>query len=504
MNTSDPQPVPYLQNRPAVIDVSRGRQLLVDDYLLEPDYMNMARVFHTPARHPNNPVFFPQSSEGTHPDFPPCAIAKSGGVWFDDVDGLFKMWYMTGYLGWAALATSHDGVHWQRPALDVVPGTNLILPKSLHPDSGSVVIDHFTADRTQRYKMLLREPNPPGKPTFPGFLLVSGDGVHWRTIGQTGDMDDRSTMFYNPFAGTWVQSVRGWHNTAMRCRYFHQHADFLQSGRWEKPQLVPWLRADQFDVGKFSPAQLYNFDAIAYESVMIGFHQILHGPPNQVGEAVGLPKLTELYLSTSRDGYHWHRPLRSPFIGARREYGSWEYGYVESSAGMVLIVDDELWIYYSALAGDPNRITQNWMTNGTYGNGAVGLAKLRRDGFASMRPMFPRARISTRKLQFTGRTLYVNANTVGSKLSVAVLDEAGKPIDGLSHDDCLGFMGNSTRAAIRWKTRDLSGLGRAGVRLQFTMDRGDLYSFWITDDPTGKSGGYTGGGGPGLRGAVDD
>jgi hypothetical protein len=28
------------------------------------------------------------------------------------------------------------------------------------------------------------------------------------------------------------------------------------------------------------------------------------------------------------------------------------------------------------------------------------------------------------------------------------------------------------------------------------MDRGDLYSFWITDNPNGKSGGYTAGGGP--------
>jgi hypothetical protein len=460
-------------------------------------------VYHKPEKYTNNPVLTPQSAEETSPDFPPCAIAKSGGVWFDDADNKFKMWYMTGYLGYAALAVSDDGVHWQRPEFDVVPGTNLILPKTMHPDSGSVIIDHFADDPSQRYKMLLREPNPPGSACFPGLLLTSADGMHWQEVGRTGDMDDRSTMYYDPFTRNWVQSVRLWNPINRRVRYFHQHPDFLTSGQWEKPVLNPWLRADHQDVGKYCRAQLYNFDAIAYESVMIGFHQILHGPANQTGEKTGLPKLTELYLSTSRDGYHFHRPDRTPFIGARREYGSWEYGYVESSAGMCLIVGDELWLYYSALAGDPDRITEDWRINGTYANGSVGLAKLRRDGFASMRAMYDGGTVRTRKLKFAGSKLFVNAHTVGSLLTAAVLDEQAQPIPGLSHDDCVGYMGNSTRTNITWKTRDLAGLGDQKVRLEFKFRRGDLYAFWITDDATGKSGGYIAAGGPGLKGAMD-
>lgn len=503
MAGTSPQPVPYLDQALDVVDIRLGRQLFVDSFLTEPVNNGMVRVYHKPDKYPGNPVLAPVSKEERYPDFPACAIAKSGGVWFDDADDKFKMWYMTGYLGWAALAVSDDGIHWDRPSLDVVPDTNLILPKDIHPDSGSVVIDHWTPDPAQRYKMLLREPNPLGKPCFPGLLFTSGDGIHWKQVGKTGNMHDRSTMFYDPFTRQWVQSVRMWHKTAFRSRYFSQHQDFVQSGQWDEQTLNPWLRADNMDVGKFSPPQLYNFDAIAYESLMIGFHQILHGPPNHIGEASGLPKLTELYLSTSRDGYHWHRPDRTPFIGARREYGSWEYGYVESSAGMCLIVGDEIWIYYSALAGEPGRPAGTWHVNGTYGNGAVGLAKLRRDGFASLRGMFKGAYAQTRKLRFEGSTLYVNANTHGEKLSVAAIGQDNKPIQGLDHADCVGFLGNSTKAAIRWKDKDLADLGDQKIRLQFRMDRGDLFAFWVTDQPLGKSGGYVGGGGPGFKGGMD-
>lgn len=503
MNVTTPQSVPYLETPPEVVDVSVGRQLFVDDYLLESPLTGMSRVFHKPVKHTGNPVLFPQTPEELNPDMAPCAIAKSGGVWYDDADALFKMWYMTSYLGYAALAVSQDGLNWQRPTFDVVPGTNLVLPKNIHPDSGSVVIDHESKDPQGRYKMLLREPNDHRGGSFPGLLFTSPDGVHWKQIGQTGDMDDRSTFFYDPFRKKWVQSIRRWNAVAGRSRDYYASEDFLASGQWKKDDAIPWLRADYMDHGKFGPAQLYNFDAIAYESVMIGFHQILHGPPNHIGERVGLPKLTELYLSSSRDGYHWHRPDRTPFIGARREYGSWEYGYVESSAGMCLIVGDELWLYYSAYGGDPERLDKNWYINGTYANGAVGLARLRRDGFASLRPMYQGDMTRTRKLSFKAGQLYVNANTVGSRLTVQAVDEQGKPIAGLSHEDCLGFVGNSTRAPIRWKQKDLVGLGDQRIRLEFKFDRGDLYSFWITDDPQGKSGGYIAAGGPGLRGHRD-
>ncbi|WP_269522708.1 hypothetical protein [Coraliomargarita parva] len=506
LNDKQPIEVPYLQNIPDVIDLQPGRQLFLDDFLWEAHQTSMSPCYHRPEKYTGNPILWPASPEETNPQFPSCAIAKSGGVWFDDRNQLFKMWYMTGYLGYAALATSKDGIHWERPKLDVVPNTNLILPKDIHPDSGSVIIDHEAAGDEPRYKMLMREPNPVGPPWIDNFearLYTSHDGVHWDYVGKSGPMDDRSTMYYNPLRRKWVQSIRKWHKQACRARYYHEGDSFMESAQWTQETMTPWMRADCYDHGKYFPAQLYNFDAIAYESMMIGFHQILHGPNNPHGEKRGEPKLTELYLSSSRDGYHWHRPDRTAFIPARREYGSWEYGYIESSAGMCCIVGDELWLYYSAYGGDPDRITKDWRTNGMYANGAMGLAKIRRDGFVSMRPNCPDGFLRTRRLRFNGHKLFVNANTVGSRLSVEILDSSDKAIPGLTHEDCIGFTGNSTCAEIQWKQKDLSGLEKNGVRLHFKMERGDLYSFWMTDSAEGKSGGFTAAGGPAYSGGRD-
>lgn len=503
LRSSQPQRVPYLEAPPAVVPIDLGRQLFVDDFLVDAGGTTMTRAFHQPVKYPCNPVLFPQSAEELDPAYPACAVAKCGGVWFDGRDRLFKMWYMTGYLGHLAYATSADGVHWERPALDVVPGTNLCLPRELHPDSGSVVIDDEAGDPKGRFTMLVREPNPPGKPTFPGMLMTSPDGIHWSPPQPTGVMDDRSTMFRNPFRRKWVQSIRAWHPTAWRSRFYWEDDDFLRSGVWEPGQPVHWTRADCMDMGVDCYPELYNLDAIAYESLLIGFHQILKGPPNHIGEKVGLPKLTELTVGYSRDGFHWHRPDRSPFIGARREPGSWEYGYVESSAGMCHVVGDELWFFYSAYAGDPNRVGATWYVNGTYANGAVGLAKLRRDGFVSMRPRFPGAALLTRPVQFGGSRLFVNANTAGSLLRVEAVGADGKVVSGFGATDCLPFLGNSTCVEIRWRAAELGSLRGQPVRFRFQADRGDLYAFWVTDSARGASGGYVGAGGPEFTGLTD-
>ncbi len=501
--SSQPQRVPWLERPPAVIGIDRGRQLLVDDFLVDPAFTSMVRVFHQPVKYPGNPILFPQTpDELGGENYPPCAVAKCGGVWFDAADRLFKMWYMTGYVGFMAYAVSRDGVHWERPELDVVPGTNLCLPRDRHPDSGSVIIDYEAADPAARFKMLMRGPNLPKQGRLPGLLLVSGDGVHWTEIGKTGPMDDRSTMYRDPFRKKWVQSIRAWQTGPRRCRLFFEADDFLASGQWQAGEPVAWTRADSHDTGEDAYPELYNLDAIAYESLLIGFHQILKGPPNQIGDACGLPKLTELTLGYSRDGFHWHRPDRRSFIGARREPGSWEYGYVESSAGMCHIVGDELWFYYSAYAGEPGRPGHGFQS-GMYANGAVGLAKLRRDGFASMQARFAGAAVQTRPVRFSGSHLFINVATAGSTLKAAVLDEAGQVIDGFAEADCLPFNGNSTAVEIGWRGGKLETLRGRPVRFRFTMDRGDLYAFWVAKDARGHSDGYTGAGGPGIGAPTD-
>src|SRR5262245_29982508 len=91
---------PYLLDPPAVIPIDLGRQLFVDDFLVE--HTTLTRRFHRAEYYSGNPVLRPMNqwerydeyAERTKTRESPSAMVFSDGVVFDPSDGLFKMWYM--------------------------------------------------------------------------------------------------------------------------------------------------------------------------------------------------------------------------------------------------------------------------------------------------------------------------------------------------------------------------------------------------------------------------
>ena len=59
-------------------------------------------------------------------------------------------------------------------------------------------------------------------------------------------------------------------------------------------------------------------------------HALFYMVPGLLGMKSGLPKITELNLAYSRDGFHWDRPDRRAFIAASRA-DTWDRGYVQPS-----------------------------------------------------------------------------------------------------------------------------------------------------------------------------
>ncbi|MFH1498730.1 MAG: glycosyl hydrolase family 32 [Verrucomicrobiota bacterium] len=490
-----PAPVPYLENPPAVLPINVGRQLFVDDFLIE--RTNLARTFHLPEKHPANPVFAPVTPLECPEGRLAGAAPKSGAVWWDDSAGVFKMWYETGWCERLAFATSRDGLHWERPVLDAVHGDNRIAD-GVTPDSTTVFIDHVTDDPTQRYKMLVRSPGSWGG----GLAMVSADGIHWSAPVKTGLMNDRSTMFYNPFLKKWVYSIRSL--SYGRTRHYREHDDFLAGATWTDEEPAFWATADDLDpadpeVGY--PAQLYNLDAVAYESIMLGVFEILLGPNNRDCAEQGRPKITDLTLAYSRDGFHWHRPDRRAFIASSRSQGTWDRGYVQSVGGVCAIVGDELWFYYSAAAGG-NKDTDP--EGGMYANRATGVARLRRDGFASMDAGAEEGTLLTRPLLFSGESLWVNVACADGELRAEILEEDGTPVAGLGREDCVPVRADSTKTQVMWTGgTGLDAVAGRPVRIRFYLRSGSLYAFWVSADPQGASNGYAAAGGPGYSGGKD-
>ena len=523
MNSREPMPVPYLDHPPAIIPIDMGRQLFVDDFLVEES--TLRRVWHRPVKYAGNPVLKPQRDyEGSR------TTLKCSPVLFDPADNLFKVWYMTGSHRDRCLAVSKDGIHWERPELDVVPGTNYVLHNTNweHTNGFDVELDHTAADPDERYKAILYR-----KAELVNAFYTSPDGVHWKEIGQAPiyvenmpEFRDREigragnrfhpgdvcTFHFNPFRKIWVFDVKEHHTPGRgRARFYREGKTFAELSDINPDNLVFSMGADRLD--KFFPGidmsskldgymkitpQMYQRDAVAYESVMLGTFSLWY---NQFGKWNTIPKINQIFVGFSRDGFHWDRAYRDPFIPIERKkgVGNPEFGYLRPAGGGCVVVGDKLHFYYEGTSGinrDGKPSRNETMT--------MNLAVLRRDGFASMEAEDEAGTLKTRPVTFSGKHLFVNLDAPDGDLQVEVLDTDGQPIAPFMLENCTPASGNETKLKIEWKgVADLGSLQGKPVRFRFHLNRGALYAFWVSPDPSGASNGYVASGGPGFTGARD-
>lgn len=498
----DPLPVPYLKNPPKVIDISIGRQLFVDDFLIEKS--TFVRQYHKPRKYPGNPIFYAETPMEKGLDGHVAMAAPfSDGVFYDCKEQKFKMWYHAGWFDGTAYAESDDGINFTRvPTSD--DGTNRVIPlrEGIERDGAALVLNRYYDDPNP-YKMFLYV-RPGG-----GEIWESANGKQFNKVCNTGETGDRSTMFYNPFRKKWVYSMRTDFGPTLRYRArSYVEADTLEEGAPLNDPIY-WMRADRLDpvlqtVGDYP--SLYNLDAVAYESVMLGAFTIFLGPENGFSTRTGIPKHTELQFAYSRDGFHFSRPTdRTPAIApVREDKNSHERGYIHSNNGICIVNGDELWFYYTSFRGDESIVQHRAAEDGMYANAATNLAILRRDGFASLNASGCTATLTTRPLRYTGLCLFVNGDFHKGNLRVSVLDEDKNPIPNFTADDCIPMCEDSTRALITWKNeKTLKKLEGAVIRLRFEGKNGQLYSFWIADDERGYSRGFLAAGSVGQTSIQD-
>jgi hypothetical protein len=141
-------------------------------------------------------------------------------------------------------------------------------------------------------------------------------------------------------------------------------------------------------------------------------------------------------------------------------------------------VGDELYIYYTSTR-NPERDKKD--ANTPWPPQQVGLARLRRDGFASLKAGDKPGRIVTRPLTFAGKSLFVNADVAdGGWVKAAVLSRDSKPIAGYALDDAIPLTTNTIKGRMAWKPKEsLDTPGDGHVRIVFQLKNARLYSFWV-------------------------
>ena len=508
---------PLASEREASVDVGNGRQLFVDDYAIE-STNRVRRSWNAPTK-VDGPVIRPTTDDGSRVGG--CTVATDGGLWWDPAIGKFRLWYEDDWCGHLRYAESSDGFSWEYPDLGKVKGTNRVfsdaeetLGKSV--DSWSVWPDYRAKNPYARWTMLVSAPGGQTSDTF----YESADGRVFNKLGVAGFSGDRTTMHFDSILNGWVMSLRDYWKG--RCRRFFFLEDFALPAR-QYAMDARHLDGSRVEAKKWvelPSGNLYDFDAVPYESLMLGVKETLAPihittedgrrlADNDASEHLGLPKCTRLEFCFSRDGKRYDAgDGRCAILPSGLGSGKWDTGYLSAVGGICVIMDEKLWFYYSGLRGDGERRKDvvgdvPMYKRGMYYNGAIGVATLRRDGFCGM-VADGKGELTTKPLAFTGSHLFVNAECLFGEVAAEVIDADGKPFPGFAFADCKGLKYvDRTKAELLFAGGSLSSLAEKSPRIRFGLHCATLYSFWISPSKRGESRGYVAAGGPAYRGLRD-
>ena len=470
-------------------------QLFIDRVLVR-ESEQVAFTLHPAERHANNPIVKADKPwEGWR-------LEIYGNVIYDEEEKIFKMWYnpwsfFPSRLRPWCYAISKDGYRWEKPELGIYSyqgsQNNNILGAYTRSKYFNVFKDNKETDPQKRYKAMGEVEGSERNGTAVAF---SPDGLHWTEFAgnpvvlKGRDIADCPTflgwdpriqkyVYYprpGPPLGTRVNG-KGFHRPPpglnlnegqMRTIGYSTSDDFI---RWTPTQLM--LAPDQKDRVDF---QYYQMTVAQEGEFYIGLMHMLQTHAQTF----------DIYLLTSRDGFHWNWVNRElPFLG-RGEELSYDGGYLTPSAPV--LHNDQVWIYYGAYSGahsaEPSRLGQNRMT--------IALATLPADRYLGLLAGMDLATLVTRPVVFSGSKLKIDmdASLTGGTASkdphkrnfdegdvrIALLDEFGGEIKGFTTEQCKMLAGRSVQEA-GWEGGDLASLQGRAVRLRFEYRNAVLYSF---------------------------
>jgi len=111
--------------------------------------------------------------------------------------------------------------------------------------------------------------------------------------------------------------------------------------------------------------------------------------------------------------------------------------------------------------------------------GAIGLATLRKDGFASLNAGAATGIVITRPFAHTGGPLLVNyrTNAPGGWLKVEVLDALYRALPGYTEAECAPLTGNSITQTVTWTAHSQWPTNQPYLRFRFILQNAAIYSF---------------------------
>ena len=460
------QAAPLVEYDPTLAGSVPFRRLFLDAMVVE-EAQGLERVFHAPTKYAGNPIFVKEKEwEGWGPSL--------GGTVIRDGDKL-RMYYYCLHDDASrvvCVAESKDGLHWSRPIVGQVEWAG---------SKRNNIVDCGT----QVFKVA--EPSSPDRRWISyGWhnkkvsLAYSADGLRWRWMERAEDLfasSDVINWFFDPYrnrmCATWKTHSRRHRSVGV--------AWSKDLENWTKPIDGPVFVPDDLDP---DATQIYGMPVFAYQKCFIGLAWIYHArwikygrytKPEVMFEAqIGSPRTIDVQLAWSWDLINWTRtPRREPFIG-NGPYKQFDCG-LALTAREPIVMGDELWFYYTGW----DQIHEDY--EGI--KSAVGLAKLRLDGFCSMRAGDEEGWLISRREVFNTPRIMINAKCApNGYVAAELVDRNNEVIPGFEKTNCSAFTGDSVRGVITWKTaRFPDAWIDKDKKIKFYIKNAELYSYLPED-----------------------
>ena len=477
------------------VNIGSRRELFVDRFLI--DQLEDARLtLHRPVR---REVVFRTDADW-----------EGNGSGYQTVfrDGdRFRMYYRGGNHpaskayqekanSWETLcmAESTDGIHWTRPQLGIVEfngsrENNLILDAAMvaeikgSPAHTAVFKDgNPDCPKDEVYKLVIVGRKPHGL-----FLMVSGDGIHFRLksrqpFATEGAFDSQNLMFWDPVA----KSYREYHRSFAGAVRGIMTATSSDPTRFPKPQWLKYPNAAE--------QPLYTNQVQPYfraPHIMMGFPMRYNdrGWSPSMAALPGLEErkfrraqhprygstITDAAFMTSRDGVEFHRWGEAFIRPGPSRRDTWVYGDNFVFWGMLPTKSD--------LEDAPDEISL-YATEGYWEGDHTSVRRysIRTDGFVSVQAPLSGGTLVTRPLVFDGSYLTLNLSTsAAGGVRVEVQDSDGKPISGFGMADCDPQFGDELARVVTWKgNSSVQSLSGQSVRLKFEIRDADLFAIQFT------------------------
>lgn len=394
-----------------------------------------------------------------------------------------------------AIFESDDGLHFKATGKSIGGGI-----------FSTIFLDSHDPNPARRYKLFLLK----SKPTFDRatdgvYAFVSADGLAFTEVGRV-----LPCFTDNPTIVIWDPRIRKYVIYLRALAYDSPNQRRIARIEVDDP-LKPWpfreskdprpflstknvsvvLAADDEDDPDsdiyYNAASIYSEAQDTYLMFTSQFrhlspkrHPFVRSPRPGQWEDFGL---LEVQLAVSRDGIHWQRPTREPYIpmGLADEWDRW---YAVMGPGLVRR-GNYLYQYYNSTG----RLHDGALLRAEYEKsapqlGGIGIVRQRLDGFVSADVDHKGGWLQTPLLTFRGDRLRLNIDTGASGAAFVELREAdGRPIPGFTLADCEEIGGNFIDQLVYWKGNfNVKSLSGRPIRVYMKLKRAKLYAFQFVDE----------------------